>query len=259
MWSEDTWCKKKCWGRAVTRIESSDFVTWDMTERGVGPVVLTPDAQDPLGTEFYSMLVFPYESVYIGLLQVYHNQPDACYLDVQLAVSRDSVHFTRVGDRSPFIPVGPVGSWDRFNNALANNPPIVVGDELRFYYSGRTYRHGGYDGPDKGVSGGGVGLAAIQRDRFVSLGASFDGGQVMTKPVELAGKTLHLNTQSDYGHVVIEAVAGNGEVIARSKPIAEDSLDAAVEWDQGSLDARDGPVTLRIALTNALLFAIWCS
>jgi len=259
MWSEDPWCKKKCWGRAVTRIETSDFVTWDMTERGVGPVVLTPDAQDPLGTEFYSMRVFPYESVYIGLVQVYHNQPGECYLDVQLAVSRDSVHFTRVGDRSPFIPVGPVGSWDRFNNSLANNPPIVVGDELRFYYSGRTYRHGGYDGSDKGVSGGGIGLATIQRDRFVSLGASFDGGTLVTKPLKLVGKTLHLNAKSDFGTILVEVLDPDGKVIARSRPIRGDSLDIPIEWETGDPGNHDGPVSLRITLNNALLYALWCS
>ena len=25
--------------------------------------------------------------------------------------------------------MGPIGSWDRFNQSLANNPPVVVGDE----------------------------------------------------------------------------------------------------------------------------------
>ena len=114
-----------------------------------------------MGTETYGMMVFPYESVYIGLVRVFHNQPGQSYLDVQLAVSRDSIHFSRVGDRSPFIPVGPIGSWDRFNNSIANNPPIVIGDELRFYYAGRTYRHGPYEGPDEGFSGGAIGMATI--------------------------------------------------------------------------------------------------
>ena len=259
MWSENPWCQKRCWGRAVTRIESSDFVEWDMTERGIGPVVLAPDTQDPVGTEIYSMMVFPYESVYIGLVQVYHNHPEEHYLDVQLAVSRDSIGFTRVGDRAPFIPVGPVGSWDRFNNSLANNPPIVVGDELRFYYSGRTYRHGGYDGPDKGVSGGGIGLASIQRDRFVSLGASFDGGRITTRPVKLAHETLHLNADCDFGEIVVTVLSPDGIVMARSEPIRSDGLDIEVEWEEGNLGVITEPVVLKISLKNALLYALWTS
>jgi hypothetical protein len=258
MWAEDAWCKRNCWGRAVTRIESPDFINWDIIERRAGPVVLAPDVQDPVGTELYSMLVFPYESVYIGLVQVFHNQPDACYLDVQLAVSRDSIYFARVGDRSPFIPVGPVGSWDRFNNSIANNPPITADDQLRFYYSGRTYRHGPYDGPDKGKSGGGIGFAAIQRDRFVSLGASFDGGLIITKPVTLSGKTLHMNAKSDYGEIVVTVASQDGTPLAESKPVVCDSLDVPVEWETFSPEALESPVILRITLKNALLFALWC-
>lgn len=259
LWAEDAWCKKNCWGRSVTRLESPDFIKWDITERGAGPMVLTSDTQDPLGTEIYSMHVFPYESLYIGLVQVFHNQPDKCYLDVQLAVSHDSVNFTRVGDRSAFIPVGPVGSWDRFNNALGNNPPTAVGHELRFYYSGRTYRHSPYSGPDKGESGGGIGMGTILRDRFVSLGASFEGGEIVTRPLKLTGETLHLNAKCGFGSIVVAAFTADGTPVARSKPIRCDSLDVPVEWEEIPTDRPKDPVVLRITLKNALLFALWCS
>jgi len=135
-------------GRAVARVESADFVRWNFTEPLTAPVVMTAELEDEPGTEIYSVSVFPYESATIGLVQVFHARPDACTLDVQLAVSRDGMHFTRVADRSPILPVGPIGSWDRFNQSLANNPPIAVGDELRLYYGGRTYRHSPYQGKD---------------------------------------------------------------------------------------------------------------
>jgi len=256
--SEDEWCKRYFWGRSVVRLESPDLIKWNITERTAGPVVMTADTKDPPGTEIYSMKVFPYESVYLGLVQVFYNQSNTCYLDVQLAVSHDTINFTRVGDRSPFIPVGPVGSWDRFNNSIANNPPITVGDELHFYYSGRTYRHSPYGGPDKGISGGGIGLATVKRDRFVSLGSSFDGGTIITRPLTLKGKTLHLNAKSDYGEIIVKIIAEDGTVIAESRPVKRDSLDAAVEWESGSPDALNGQVTMQITLKNALLFAIWC-
>jgi len=257
--SQDEWCKEHFWGRSVTRLESADFVRWNITDMAKGPVVLTPDIKDPVGTELYSMHVFPYESVYIGLVQVFHNRADECYNDVQLAVSHDSIHFTRVGDRSPFIPVGPIGSWDRFNNSIANNSPLSVGDELRFYYSGRTYRHSPYSGPDKGESGGGIGMASIKRDRFVSLGASFDEGQIISKPLKLHGKSLHLNAKSDFGQILIKVISEEGTVLAKSKSIKCDSLDIQVDWEKGNTNDIDGPVTIQMTLKNALLFAIWCS
>ena len=258
-WKGNEWAKRHYWGRAVARVESADFLNWNITQPAKAPVVMTPDVDDPPGTEIYSMLVFPYGAVYIGLVQVFHNQPDACYLDVQLAVSHDSIHFERVGDRRAFIPVGPVGSWDRFNQSVATNAPIAVADELRFYYGGRTYRHSPYRGPDPGTHTGGVGIAAIRRDRFVSLGASFDGGQIVTRPLELKGKCLHLNTKSDFGEAVVEIIDADGGVLARSNPISADASDVPVQWEEGNLQGLSGPVVLRITLRNALLFAIWCS
>lgn len=258
-WAGDEWASRHLWGRSVARTESPDFVAWDYADPGTAPVVMTADTEDPPGTEIYSMLVFPYESVYIGLVQRFHNRPDDVFLDIQLAVSHDSVQFSRVGDRTPFIPCGPAGSWDRFNNSIANNPPIESGNELRFYYSGRTYRHGPYEGLDKGVSGGGIGYATIKRDRFVSLGASFDGGTIVTRPLVLRGANLHLNADCDFGEIAIEIIGADGSAVARSKPIRQDALDIVVEWDEDGAAALDGPVQLRIALKNALLYAVWSS
>ena len=253
----DEWFEKYHWGRAVARVESPDFLAWDFKDPGTAPVVMEADPQDPIGCEVYSMLVFPYEGVYIGLIQRFHNLKDDVFLDVQLAVSHDSVHFEKVGDRTPFIPCGGVGQWDRYNNSIATNPPIAVGDELRFYYAGRTYRHGPYKGPDEGVSGGAIGFASIQRDRFVSLSASFDGGQVTTKPMKLDG-ALHLNAKADFGEILVEVLGKDGKPIARSKPVEADALDATVEWDKGDPASTDEPVSLRFTLMNALLYAFWC-
>ncbi|MBN2295409.1 MAG: hypothetical protein JXM70_23460 [Pirellulales bacterium] len=258
-WKPDEWVKRYFWGRAVARVESPDFVHWDITKPAKAPVVMNSDEKDPPGTEIYSMKVFPYESVYIGLLQVFHNQEDTCYLDVQLAVSRDGVKFQRVGDRQPFLPVGAVGSWDRFNQSLANNPPIMVDDTLRFYYGGRTYRHSPYQGDDKGEPGGAIGLATVRRDRFVSLGASFDGGQLTTRPLKLNGKNLHLNAKAAFGKIIVEALDSKGDIIARSEPICEDTLDIPVQWKKTNPRVFKEPVALRITLRNALLYSLWCS
>ncbi|MBN1846318.1 MAG: hypothetical protein JW810_11585 [Sedimentisphaerales bacterium] len=258
-WSKFDWYRDYHFGRAVARLESPDFRRWDFADPASAPVVLAADVQDEPGTEIYSMMVFPYESVYIGLVQVFHARPGECYLDVQLAVSRDSVNFTRVGDRTAFLPVGPVGSWDRFNHSLANNPPIAVGDELRFYYGGRTYRHRPYKGEDSGPSAGGIGLATSTRDRFVSLQASFDGGRIVTKPLSLRGNILHVNAKSDFGEIVVEVLGQDETCLARSKPIRRDGLDIVLGWEEGNLADVNSPVVLRITLKNACLFSLWCT
>jgi hypothetical protein len=256
-WKTNDWFTQWFSGRAVARLESSNFVDWDFTKPGTAPIVLTADLQDPPGTEIYSMKVFPYEGIYIGLVQVFHSTPDDATLDVQLAVSRDTVHFTRVEDRKPFLALGPIGSWDRFNLSLANNDPIAMGDALRFYYSGRLYRHNPYSGPDKGVEKSGIGFATIRRDRFVALEASFDGGEILTKPMNFKGTALHLNAQSEFGAIQVELLDGNDKVVAQSNPIRENGLDITVKWTAPVLPWPN-PLKMRIKLTNARLFACWC-
>jgi hypothetical protein len=258
-WSTNDWFKNWFSGRAVARLESPDFLKWDFVKPDTAPVVLTADLRDRPGTEIYSMKVFPYEGIYIGLVQVFHATPDDSTLDVQLAVSRDSLQFTRVGGRHTFIPVGPIGSWDRFNLSLANNEPIIVGNELRFYYGGRMYRHGPYAGPDKGPEKSGIGFATIQRERFVALEASFDGGEILTRPLRLQGQTLHLNAKSDFGEIVVEILNDEGKVLSESKPLQRDALDIPVQWKQPMNGQGESSVVLRIKLKNARLFSLWCN
>ena len=256
-WSTNAAFKEWYGGRAVARIESSDFVKWDFTKQKTAPVVMTADLQDPPITEIYSLKVFPYEGIYIGLVQVLQAKAEDPTLDIQLAVSRDSIHFTRMSDRTAFIPFGPIGTWDRFNTSVANNDPIVEGDDLRFYYSGRLYRHAPYSGPDKGIQKSSIGFATIKRDRFVALEGSFNGAEILTKPVKFNGLKLHLNAKCDFGEIVVELLDVNGKPLAESQPIQQDSLDILVKWSKEPAPSQ-GPVQLRIKLKNARLFAIWC-
>jgi len=106
--------------------------------------------------------------------------------------------------------------------------------------------------------GAGVGFASIKRDRFVSLTASFDGGTLVTRPLHVAGRTLRLNAKADYGSIVVEVLDAAGQVRAKSKPWRQDSLNGAVEWETGTLPTNE-PVTLRLQLSNAHLFALWSS
>ncbi len=256
-WNADAWVRKHFWGRAVVRVESPDFLRWDIADPAKAPLVMAPDAKDPPGAEVYSMLVFPYETVYLGLVQLFYNRADDCRLDIQLAVSRDGVRFQRVVQGERFLPCGDVGSWDRFNQSLACNAPIREGDSLRIYYGGRQGRHSPYSGPDRGRRASCIGLATVRSDRFVSLGASFDGGQVVTKPLRLTGKTLHLNAKCDFGEILVEALDTQGKVRARSKPLEADGLDLPVVWQQGGLPKGPEPIVLRFTLRNALWFSFW--
>ena len=84
-----------------------------------------------------------------------------------------------------------------------------------------------------------------------------DGGQIVTKPLKLAGKHLHLNARSDYGEIAIEVLDSAGQRVSTSRPICRDSLDTVAEWDGDPPEKTTGPVVLRITLKNACLYALW--
>jgi hypothetical protein len=111
-------------------------------------------------------------------------------------------------------------------------------------------------------------LVFDKKMRGVSLQASFDGGEVLTKPLRLLGsprvfcrrqKRGHLNAKSDFGEILVEVFDLAGNSIARSKPIRGDSLDITIDWEYDGLKRLEDPVVLRFTLRNTCLFAVWCT
>ena len=94
---------------------------------------------------------------------------------------------------------------------------------------------------------------------LVSLSASFDGGVVTTKPLTFCGKNLHLNAASRFGEIQVELLDSKGDIVAKSTPIRQDSLDIPVQWTDGGLDNAAGPFAAKITLKNAHLYALWCT
>lgn len=242
------------WGRAVTRIESMDFRNWSE-----GELVLAADENDPEGSEIYSMSVFPYQGVYVGMVQMFYGLSDQGNLEIQLAISRDGREFERVEPRVPFIPEGQIGEWDRFNISLGCMPPVYVDDEMWFYYGGRTYRHGPYNGKDTGPSSCHIGLAKIKTGRFVSLEASFDGGTVLTKPLALQGSRLFVNANAEFGSIQVTLLdEQEGAMTGWQSEIAGiNDVRIPVSFEGGGLDnLRDEYIRIRFEIRNAQVFGV---
>ena len=81
---------------------------------------------------------------------------------------------------------------------------------------------------------------------------------LLLRPAQAGGKTLRLNAKSDFGEITVELLDGEGKVLAQSKSIQRDALNIPVEWKKEAPKIQDAPVTLRIKLQNARLFALWC-
>ena len=176
-------------------------------------------------------------------------------MDIQLTVSRDGVNWQRACDRQPFLPNGPPGSIDA-GEIYTARAPVVVGDELWFYYSAGAQEHGitGRSGP--------ICLAKLRRDGFVSLSAETDGGTVVTKPFRCEGGALYVNAAAGGGAISAAVLGADGI----QKPglgradcavIDGDSVRQRVTWRQLlSLDELRGQaIRLKFYLDRARLYS----
>ena len=170
--------------RAVLRTESQDFIHWSEPQevlRGAGP-------QD----QIYSMPIFRYGSIYLGLPAVFHKgDPDASdwdTVDTELAWSPDTVTWHRVCPGEPFIPLGegsyPGGSYDC--GCVYASAPVFVGDSHYIYYGGSNGLHNGF-------REGSFCLSVMERDRFAGYGAGTIAGRLVTVPIALRGGGFSLN------------------------------------------------------------------
>jgi len=235
---------------------SEDFVHWTPPE----VVIRSQHWADHL----YSNSAFVYGDQYLGLLSVFDLRPERRDLTCWLISSRDAVNWERCPTEAPLLQCGGIGAWDRFICHNGGSPPVRWGDELLIYYRGAARRHGPYEGADDGGTAMGVGLARLRLDGFASLDASFDGGEVVTTPWEIAGGQLRINAKCDYGEVRVELLDEEDRPLAGygaedCVPVSADGGDLPVRWqEQGELPAGQ-TVKLRFLLRNARLYSYRCA
>jgi hypothetical protein len=233
--------------RAVARADSKDLIHWG----NIKIIFDLPMEGDPPGTSTFGMSGFPYEGMYVGLLRVMH---DELTIDLQLVYSYDDMDWRRCHDRTPFVPLGPEGSYDS-GMVFCSTLPVPVGDELWFYYGASNHDHA-HEGAEC------IALATLRRDGFVSLDAD-DLGEIVTKPLIFQGDRLVLNLDCDEaGYAVVELQDEAGKPIAgftrrEADRLTGDSVTRIVTWRGRSDVSRlaGQPVKARIVLRKARLYA----
>lgn len=251
-WGHHPWFDEHYNGRSVIRSTSQDFLEWTPSD-----FILGPDLNDPVSTMMYSMNVIPYQGIYLGFAQRYISKPGIGTIDIQLAISRDGIHFERPF-RDPIIPLGEVGSWDRFMIHPMSGPPIEADDQLHFYYGGRNYRHRPTSIADEGTPRGSIGRASAMIDRFVSVEASYDGGTLITKPFTYTGSQLYVNANTAFGELSIQILDASGRTIEdfESKLTGKDGTEIPVHFNKKRLNMLQAkPIRLKFSLRNVQLYS----
>lgn len=118
---------------------SSDFINWSQPREII--------RGDGFESQVYSMPVFWYDGVYLGLASMFHegdrSAPNFDTVDLELTCGATSDKFDRVAPYQYLIPRGqgryPTGEFDC--GCIYCAAPIDMGDRLCFYYMGGNGQH----------------------------------------------------------------------------------------------------------------------
>ncbi len=265
-----------------------------IAERLANPTLKQTEYNTPehYSVQIYNMGVFHYEGLYIGLPSMYHHTGKVPtdwpgfdklnlspyilglvrkygdytgFYNIQMACSRDLKNWQRIGQREPFLSTSPLGAgaYD-IQTIIGPSAPVVHNDELFFYYTGiKQYAFVG-SGNDPSYEdyvpdAGAICLAILRRDGFISLDAGETPGKLTTRPCVLPGGRLRVNVAvRKHGHLQIEALNSNGDVLAVSVPITRDERRAEVTWKRGNIiDLKGQLVHLRFTLCRSGLYSYW--
>lgn len=224
--------------RSVCRTTSPDFTHW--TE----PEPLRPNFP---GEHLYTTLTQPYfraPHIYIATPTRFH--PDRGEsTDILFMTARGPGPFDRTF-REAFIRPGPDPErWGNRSNYAALNVVPTGPSEMSLYTT--PFRR-----------------FVLGLDRFASIHAGADAGEIVTQQLVFKGSELRVNYATSAGGVMqveIQDAEGRpieGHTLADARPLTGDALEQRVSWKRGhDVSALQGkPVRLRMVLQEADLYAL---
>ena len=219
----------------------------------------------------YNFDAIAYESIMLGLYSAWCGpENNICKRDgiqkrnvVSLGYSRDGFHFSRPTHEA-FMDVNETeGAWNWGNMQSINGVPLIVGDSLYFYSSGRRLNKIMWDSYTS------TGLATLRRDGFVSMRAGREEGTLTTEKLSFDGKYFFVNAdvKAKKAQLAVELLDEQGtpipgftkkDCVVMKKA---DSTKQLVTWkNNADLSSLKGKVIrAKFYLTNGDLYAFWIS
>lgn len=218
----------------------------------------------------YNFDAIAYESIMIGQYAAWCGPENhICKRDgiqkrnvIELGYSRDGFHFARPSHK-PFMDVNETeGAWNWGNMQSINGTPLIVGDSLYFYSSGRRLNKIMWDSYTS------TGLAVLRRDGFVSMRADKKEGYLTTEKLSFDGKYFFVNAdvKGKGAQLKVELLDENGTPIPGFTKrdcavMRADKTKHLITWkgkkDLSELSGRI--IRAKFYLTRGDLYAFWIS
>jgi hypothetical protein len=241
------WADKQ---RIVVRTESDDFINWIEPKeilRGEG-----------VHEQIYSMPVFYYANVYIGLPSIL-NADDT--VDTELAWSPDTREWHRISPGYAIIPRGknidnyPDSDYDA--GCVYASVPVFTNEEVLIYYGGSNHYHTDW-------REGSLNLARMRPDGFAGFEVkdAAGPGMVRTNNFTVTGSEFNINADiTDGGSLRVAVLDENGHAItgytfADCMAITSNAIDAPVEWNGNDLSSLIGEkVAFQFMFENGIIYS----
>jgi len=216
--------------------------------------------------QIYNHDAIAYESILLGYFVVWQGPENGvtAKLDIQkrnevlIGYSRDGFHWSRPSHK-PFMGVNPVeGAWNWGNVQSVAGVPIIKGDSLYFYVSGRRLSKYSWD------SYSSTGLAILRRDGFVSMHTDGEGF-LTTRTIIFNGDYFFVNADIK-GELRVELLDSNGKPIPGYTkndcvPFKGNSTKQLITWkNKNNISGlKNKPVKAKFYIANGDLYSFWIS
>lgn len=211
----------------------------------------------------YNQDAVAYESIMLGYFTVWQGpENDVCAANNEIKRNQIMIGYSRDGyswyreDMKPFMAVSETSSaWNNGNLQSVAGSPLIVGDKLYFYLSGRKLTAGGQEITT-------TGLATLRRDGFASMKGT---GELLTAKLKFTGSYFYVNANIS-GELRVELLNADGTVISgysknECKPVKGDTVKQQVEWNSNkTLTSLAGQnIRVKFYVTDGEIFSFWIS
>lgn len=241
---------------------SPDLYNWPETVE----MVFSPAAHEDYGCRYE----------HHGMVPFNYGDQDLCFLEYSIAgcpiagilgSHRDGERWRLVNGSTPFLSLGPKGTFDADLVAMTRNSPFRKGDQLVFFYNGRVFDYDDYHVRSRQSR---IGAATLRLDGFAGMAVDElamrrhrKPAMLLTQPVRVLTDELQINIANHRGTARVALLDKAGQMIPGYElenclPIEDDAVRAGVHWkEQPAVSAlRNQELMVLVQLEAGTVYAI---